>query len=75
MPTIPTATVSRLARQAAGVRFTARRWQGRVDVVRVELADAPANGPARVREAAAALRAAGYKVRAIADGWKLEVTP
>lgn len=65
-------TLSALAARATGVRFRATTTK-LTGTVRVALAAAPDNGTAHVATAAEALRAAGYRVRVIADGWQLAV--
>jgi hypothetical protein len=66
-------TLSALATKATGAKFTARSAP-RPGAFRLELAGAPINPLDRVAQAATALRAEGYTVRVIADGWKLSVT-
>jgi hypothetical protein len=72
--TVTARTLSALATKATGVKFAGRHVPSSLDTVRLELAGAPLNPLYRVAQAATALRAEGYTVRVIADGWKLAVT-
>lgn len=67
-------TISALAAKATGAKFTAKAAPLLPDAVRVELVGCPSNPLQQVATAADALRAEGYTVRVIADGWKLSVT-
>jgi hypothetical protein len=66
-------TLSALATKVTGAEFTARSAPLLPGAFRLELAGAPINPLYRVAQAATALRAEGYTVRVIADGWKLSV--
>jgi hypothetical protein len=71
--TVTARILSALATKATGVKFAGRSAPLLPGAFRLELAGAPINPLYRVAQAATALRAEGYTVRVIADGWKLSV--